>query len=123
MIMDYLPLIFATVVMLAILAFAAEASSQWFRLGWRTRRLDCGAHTRLTLRRQTLLPDKTTVTGCTTVQSSAVRQIFAYECRHDIRDGARAYSGLFEAQLLLGVGESRFEHFANRLPSAAVELN
>jgi hypothetical protein len=26
-------------------------------------------------------------------------------------------------QLLLGVGESRFEHFANRLPRAAVELN
>ncbi len=25
--------------------------------------------------------------------------------------------------LLLGVGESRFEHFANRLPRAAVELN
>jgi hypothetical protein len=26
-------------------------------------------------------------------------------------------------QLLLGVGESRFEHFANRLPRAAVALN
>jgi len=25
--------------------------------------------------------------------------------------------------LVLGVGESRFEHFANRLPRAAVELN
>jgi hypothetical protein len=27
------------------------------------------------------------------------------------------------AKLLLGVGESRFEHVANRLPRAAVELN
>jgi hypothetical protein len=37
----------------------------------------------------------------------------------------RAHLGMLFArpQLLLGVGESRFEHVANRLPRAAVELN
>jgi hypothetical protein len=40
-----------------------------------------------------------------TIASSAPRYVFA------------------RTQLLLGVGESRFEHFANRLPRAAVELN
>ena len=43
-------------------------------------------------------------------------------CRRTVASSAPRYV-FARTQLLLGVGESRFEHFANRLPRAAVELN
>ena len=43
-------------------------------------------------------------------------------CRRTVASSAPRYV-FARTQLLLGVGESRFEHFANRLPGAAVELN
>jgi hypothetical protein len=64
------------------------------------------------------LPRKQTCRAATEMSQSAITG------PHALQQAAFLYSITSARRaLLLGVGESRFEHFADRLPRAAIELN